>query len=131
MYSIDIKSDSRYPIDRDRIRGAIEDVLLKEGLKSEVEVSVFVVGKRKMHGLNLQWRGLDYATNVLSFCQNETKEGSDEYAYPDNQVLYLGDVVVCYPVAREQARESWLMVDDWIETLVRHSMEHLLGRHHV
>lgn len=130
MHKVDIRSDSRYPVDRKRIRKAIMDVLGKETLNGDVEVSVFVVGKRKMHTLNRDWRGLDYATNVLSFCQAETKDGTEKFIYPENGVNYLGDIVVCYPLAREQSRESWLMVDDWIETLVRHSMEHLLGRHH-
>ncbi len=130
MHQIDIKSDSRYPVDRDKIRQAIVDVLEQEKFPNKAEVSVFIVGKRKMHELNLQWRKLDYATNVLSFCQMEQTENGGQFVYPENEVVYLGDIVICYPVARGQARESWLMVDDWIETLVRHSMEHLLGRHH-
>lgn len=129
-HQIDIRSDSRYPIDRKRIRSAVLKVLEKEGFESAVEVSVLVVGKRKAKALNVSYRDKDYVPNVLSFCLQEEIEGGSGFLYPENDVVYLGDVVLCYPVVVEQAAERHLLVDDWMEELVLHSMEHLLGRHH-
>ena len=132
MINVDIRSDSRYPVDRKRIRNTVIETLEKENLDN-VDVSVFVVGKRKMHDLNKSYRGLDYPTNVLSFCQYDQgldDKGDFVQGGDEDVQFYLGDIVVCFPVAVEQSRESWLMVDDWIDTLVEHSVQHLLGRHH-
>ena len=48
---------------------------------------------------------------------------------PDG-ILRLGDIVVSYPVARRQAGEHNLLVDNEIKILVKHGMLHLLGIHH-
>lgn len=130
MINVDIRSDSRYSINREKIRESVNSVLSKEGLEN-VDVSVFVVGKRKMRELNKKYRNLDYATNVLSFCQFDLGlEDVGDFANSGDGQLYLGDIVLCFPVVVEQAAESWLLVDDWINTLIEHSMQHLLGRHH-
>jgi len=89
---------------------------------NEVEVSVAVVGGRKIRSLNKTYRQLDESTDVLSFPQ----EGSRD---PDG-ILRLGDILVCYPQAIEQAVEEDKMVDEKINELVEHGLRHLLGIHH-
>jgi probable rRNA maturation factor len=117
--------ESRYKVDRKRIISAVKDLLQNHGLESEVELSVAIVGDRKMRSLNIKYRNLDKTSNVLSF---PTSEG-EFVPMPDN-VLRLGDVVISYPeVIRESAREQY-MVDDRIEELVLHGVKHLLGIHH-
>lgn len=118
--------ESRYKVNRKRIVSAVKDLLKDHGLDSEVEISVAIVGDRKMRALNIKYRNLDKTSNVLSF---PTSEG-ETIPMPGN-VLRLGDVVISYPeVIREAAREQWL-VDDRIEELVLHGVKHLLGIHHV
>lgn len=125
-----IGGSSRYPVDRARLRQALLAALAKENLPQPVEISLQIVGSRKMKQLNQQYRGKDYATNVLSFCLQEISGEQEEFVFPDNQTLYLGETVICYPVARDEAGEYGMRVDDWIEQLALHSLEHLLGRHH-
>ena len=127
MYTIQINSSSRYPIDRSRIRAVITSVLEKEQLGRSTNVSVAFVGKRKAKQLNIDYRDKDYIPNVLSFPYQDDVEG---FIFPDNGQHYLGDMVICYPIAVEQAGQQNILVDDWIDQLVTHSMEHLLGRHH-
>lgn len=131
MIQIDFTGDSRYPVDKKRIRASIKDVLKKEGLSENVEVGVSVVGSRKMKQLNTDYREKPYATNVLSFCAQEMAEDSEGFVQGPEGSLHLGDMVICYPVARKEAGEYMMLVDDWVDELVRHSMEHLLGRHHL
>lgn len=130
MVSVDIKGASRYHVDRKRIREAIADMVEKEGITRDTYVSVSIVGARKMRVLNRDYRDKDYATNVLSFCQQDMGPKGEGFVYPEDDVLYLGDMVICFPVARDQAGERNMFVDEWIEELVRHSMEHLFGHHH-
>lgn len=122
MTIVDIFSESRYKIDRKRIRATVERTLQAHGIQSDVEVSVSVVGERKMKLLHKKYMETAEVTDVLSF----PLEGIE---FPDN-ILHLGDIVVCYPQAVAQARENNRLVDEEIDFLVEHSCLHLLGIHH-
>lgn len=117
--------ESRYKVKRKRIISAVTDFLIGNGIGSAVEVSIAIVGDRKMRELNRKYRNVDKTSNVLSFPIGE----GEAIALPEN-TLRLGDVVVSYPeVIREAAVENFL-VDDRIEELVLHGVKHLLGIHH-
>ncbi len=123
MLTVDIISQAAYKFDRKRVRQALESILLGEGLSgSEVEISLAVVGERKMRELHKKYLGSEEVTDVLSF-------PLEEAAYPDG-ILRLGDIVICYPEAINQAREGNRMVDEEMEFLAGHGLNHLLGKHH-
>ena len=130
MYDILIKSDSRYPLNRNRIRERLMKELAKYRLNRKLEISVLVVGSRKMRALNKQYRDLDEATNVLSFPLEQAESQGKGFVFPQNKKLYLGDIVICYPIARKQAGQYSMFVDDWIADLAAHGLKHLLGIHH-
>ena len=123
--SVPIFIESRYRVNRKRIKTTVIDTLQKNGVLGPCEVSVAIVGDRKMRSLNKKYRDLDKTTNVLSFSQTE---GAHSVLPPDN--LYLGDVVVSYPKVIEEAVLEKMLVDDKIAELVEHSVLHLLGQHH-
>ena len=127
--SVFIKTDSHYRVSRDKVRTAIFDVLIQKRVKGKVDVSIAIVGNRQMKKLNEQYRNISTTTDVLSFSLSEQKVGKTFIAPPDD-TLHLGDIVVCYPVAVEDASEQNKMVDDKINELVEHGMLHLLGYHH-
>jgi len=117
--------ESRYKADRKRIKSAVNAVLEENKVQSSVEVSIAIVGDRKMRKLNKEYRNLDKTSNVLSF---PLAEG--ESSHLPNDVIRLGDIVVSYPeVIRESAAKEFL-VDDRVDELVKHGMLHLLGLHH-
>lgn len=123
--SIPIFVESRYRVDRKRIKERITEVLAKNGVTGPVEVSVAIVGDRKMRELNLKYRNLDKTTNVLSFSQTE-----GEKSVMPSELLLLGDVVISYPQVINEASEKEVFVDDRITDLVEHGLLHLLGIHH-
>lgn len=129
MITVLFKSESHYTIDRDRVRSVIEKLLLSKGVKGKVEVSVSIVGDRLMKNLNQKYRDIDETTDVLSFPMTEEVKDKPFVEPPDN-VLRLGDIIISYPQAREDALEENKLVDDKIDELVEHSMLHLLGQHH-
>ncbi len=129
MITVFIKTESHYTVDRNRVREAIEKVLTAKGVKGKVEVSVNIVGDRMMHALNKKYRKLDETTDVLSFPLSE--EVKDKlFVDPPDDILRLGDIVISYPQARQDALEENKLVDDKIDELIEHSMLHLLGQHH-
>ncbi len=124
-----ITSDPRYPINKDRIREQIEKTLHEMRVVGDVEVSVTVVGDRKMRELNKTYRQHDDTTDVLSFPLEESAEDSGFVRFPDT-ILRLGDIIISYPQAIVNAHEYNRLVDDEINALVEHSILHLLGIHH-
>lgn len=123
--SIPIYVESRYKIDRKKIKEVIIKTLIKQGVKSACEVSVAVIGNRKMRGLNKKYRDIDKSTNVLSFSQTE----GDVMQQPPDK-LYLGDIVLAYPKVVEECARDNMLIDDRVNELVEHSLLHLLGVHH-
>ncbi|OGH23966.1 MAG: rRNA maturation RNase YbeY [Candidatus Levybacteria bacterium RIFCSPHIGHO2_02_FULL_42_12] len=126
--SVFIFVESRYKLTRKRIRDAIERMLSENSIESPVEVSVAIVGDRKMRQLNKKYRDKTDTTNVLSF---SLAEGDSVVQSPeDAQKLRLGDIVISYPQVIKEASEDEVLVDDKIEELVLHGLSHLLGTHH-
>jgi probable rRNA maturation factor len=124
-FSIPIFIESRYKVNRKRITKTVSDTLTANGITGPCEVSVAIIGDRKMRALNKKYRNLDKTTNVLSFPQ---MEGESNVTPSDK--LYLGDVVVSYPKVIEEAALEKMLVDDKVAELVEHSVLHLLGKHH-
>ncbi len=100
-------------------------VLAEQGIKQPVEVSLLVVGERKIKELEKKYFGEEKVTDVLSF---PLQEGTNVPGLEN--ILTLGDVVVCYPVAKKQALKFNHLIDDEIEFLTCHGVLHLLGVHH-
>ena len=146
MSSVFIKSESRYPVNRKAIRKRVKEILAEKNLAGEIELSVIVVGNRKMKVLNKQYRGVEEATAVLAFsleevCHPELDSGSIHidscfrrndrkfpslFSSPDD-VLRLGDIVISYPQTVQLAIEEEKLVDEKINELVEHGMQKLLG----
>jgi len=95
-------------------------------------VSVAVVGDRKMKSLNRQYHGVDKSTDVLSFPYRDKESNQDmgEFVVTEDEGVVLGDIVISYPKVVKQAAEKGVLVDDEVEFLVEHGLDHLLGRHH-
>lgn len=129
MITVLIKTESHYTVDRNRIRTTVDKVLTSRGVKGKIEVSVSVVGDRLMKDLNQKYRNIGEPTDVLSFPLSEEVDDKP-FADPPDNILRLGDIVISYPQAREDAIEENKLVDDKIDELVEHSMLHLLGQHH-
>lgn len=117
--------ESRYRVNRKKIRDVIHEVLDAKGITSKCEVSLAFVGDRKMHALNLKFRNLDKTTNILSFPLSE----GQQTPLPAS-VMRLGDIVISYPQIINEAARDEMMVDDKINQLVEHGLLHLLGEHH-
>lgn len=129
MININILADAKYPFDRDGLRIHLTKVLAKYRLTDNVELDVQVVGKRKISELHKVYMDLPGPTDVLSFPLNDPSDDRPFMASPDG-ILRLGDIVVCYSVAVEEALEKQCLVDDQIKFLTEHGLMHLLGYHH-
>lgn len=117
--------ESRYKVNRKRMKATVERVMKEHNITSDGEVSIAVVGDRKMRALNKKYRNLDKTTNVLSFPLHE-----GETAFIPKDTVRFGDVVISYPVVIQESARDEMLVDDKIDELLEHSLLHLLGVHH-
>ncbi len=117
--------ESRYKVNRKRIKKTVSKVLAMHEMKGPAEVSIAIVGDRKMRALSLKYKGEDKTRNVLSFSMSE-----GESTYLDSEVLRLGDIAISYPQVIKEASEEEMLVDDKIDELIEHGMLHLLGINH-
>lgn len=129
MASVLVTSDPRYHVNRKQIRDTVIATLKDEGIEDSIEISVAVVGARKMDGLLKQYMNDGQKHEVLSFPFEEGKTRDVFLSAPDG-VRRLGDIVLCHPYVVEEAANDEVLVADKIKELVAHSVLHLLGHHH-
>jgi probable rRNA maturation factor len=84
----------------------------------ESSATIAFVSDKRIRELNRQFRGIDKATDVLSF----PADGPDE--------SNLGDIAISAETAATQAKENGLSFDDEIAQLILHGLLHLSGYDH-
>lgn len=86
------------------------------GVRRPVRVSLAFVPPAEIRRLNAKYRGKNRVTDVLSFNLNESD--------------LLGELLICYPVARRQAKELQHSTRDEVLFLLVHGLLHLFGYDH-
>ena len=116
------------------VRKVIRAALAAEGVDFPCEVDVLLTGDEEIHRLNREMRGVDRATDVLSFPALDlfpgTLPGPDD-ADPGSGLVPLGDMVVSLEHAAAQAKEYGHSNRRELAYLVTHSVLHLLGYDHL
>lgn len=93
-------------------------------------VSVAYVDPEHMRELNNQYRGKDYATNILSFGYTEAAGASAEDIYAESAEI-LGDLVICPPVLERESQEQEKPLEHHWAHICIHGLLHLLGYDHI
>ncbi|MBA4547748.1 rRNA maturation RNase YbeY [Thermoactinomyces intermedius] len=92
------------------------------------DVAVTVVDNEQIHALNKEYRQVDRPTDVLSFPLWEPEE--DWVITEEEETVPLGDIVISYPKAKEQAEEYGHSIERELGFLAVHGFLHLLGYDH-
>ncbi len=130
MITILFQTETHYPVDRKKVKAAISSILEKK-INHNAEVSVAIIGDRRMRELNRTYRKIDATTDVLSFPLNDpTYNKNQSFVEAPDGILRLGDILISFPQAVETATEENKLVDDVIVFLALHGLDHLLGIHH-
>ncbi len=90
-------------------------------------VTVALVRDREVRALNRRYRGIDRATDVLSF---PARNGRDDWPEPAGDAPYLGDIVIAAGVAERQAGEAGHSRLTELRVLALHGLLHLAGYDH-
>lgn len=122
-----------------RVKVSVQNVLKADGVPSkgqlkewvlaalqakvdQVELAIRFVDAEEGQGLNRDYRGKDYATNVLTFTYDD---GPEIPGLP-----LMGDLVFCHPVVEREAKEQGLSLEAHYAHLVVHGVLHLQGFDH-
>lgn len=84
--------------------------------KAESSATIAFVSDKRIRELNRQFRGVDKATDVLSF--------------PAEEKVNLGDIAVSVDTAAVQAEDNGLSLENEIAQLILHGLLHLCGHDH-
>ncbi|MBR7163523.1 MAG: rRNA maturation RNase YbeY [Clostridia bacterium] len=116
----------------DTLKRCIEQTLLMEDFPFDAEISLSITDNEGIRELNREQRGIDKETDVLSFPMLTLEDGVlivEDSDLIDNCV-FLGDIVISLPKAREQAEAYGHSLLREMGFLAVHSMLHLLGYDH-
>ena len=130
VYKINSYVEPHYPIKKSLLVAAAESALKTANVKGKVEITVSVIGDRKMRQLNKEYRSIDAPTDVLTFSYTLQTGKPREFVSPPSKYLNLGDIVISYPQLIERAAKEETMVDEMASSLVVHGVLHLLGHNH-
>ena len=118
------------------IHKCIEATLEAEGVNTPCEINVFVTNDKGIRAINGASRGINKATDVLSFpmfqlVPGQLPEDWDAYLDPETDMCPLGDMAISLERAIAQAKEFGHSTRREIGYLTIHSMLHLLGYDHL
>lgn len=106
-----------------------KNLIIAKKKVSQVEVSLSLCGNAKIRSLNKEYRGKDYATDVLSFQLHDSLRTDEDFFFFD-KILNLGDIIISREVAKKQAREFEITYEQELLHLFVHGLLHVLGYDH-
>ena len=118
------------------LRRVIPAALEAEGVGFPCEVDVLFTDDAGIHAINLEQRGVDRPTDVLSFPMFDLTPGTppapeDVEADPGTGLVPLGDMVISLERAQAQGAEFGHGTEREVAYLAVHSVLHLLGYDHL
>lgn len=132
--NVDIDDDYAALVSADDLSAAVVATLRHQRVGAG-EVTLVVAGDDEVRRLNLDYRGIDAATDVLSFAAHDAAAvDAPAPALPPELAaeldVYLGDIVIAYPYAARQAAHYGAAVAAELRLLAVHGTLHLLGFDH-
>ena len=117
------KIKSRVPFNQSFIKKIISRTAKELKISKNFELTLLLVGDKKIRSLNKKYKNKDKITDVLAFGQ---KEGQ-ELILPRVENDYLGDIFICYPQLKRQAKKYQQSLKKEFSLLLIHGFLHLLG----
>jgi probable rRNA maturation factor len=127
MIQVLVKKEGNYPVSAKKIKDFLREYFKKAGIVSDAEVSVAIVGEKKMLDLARKYLDDKNLHNVLSFTEDEIDQ---KFVYPPGGKICLGEIIICYPKVFEEAKIEGKLIEEKALELTAHGAEHLLGFHH-
>lgn len=131
MILVTVYKQSNYPVNARKVGKAVKETLKKQGIVSDSEVSVALLGREEV--AKLAKKHLEEPINiakdhpVLSFLSSEVERF---FVFPPDGKIHLGEIVISYHQALETAKKTGRLLDEVVVELAVHGATHLVGIHH-
>lgn len=129
MVSVTVSGTLPSGVSKRSITDLVNEAYAVAKARGAAAFAVSVVGDRKIRSLNRQYRDRDAVTDVLSFGYDEG-EGEYDVNEDGELVRQLGDLVICLPQVKRQAKRIGRTVRAEFALMVVHGTLHLLGYDH-
>ena len=111
------------------IFAVLKCALKLENIKSNPEISVYIVNNKEIQDLNKKFRNTNRPTDVLSFALIEFGDSPKDLLRKKN--ILLGDIVISIEKVSEQAKIYGHSIERELGFLTAHGILHLLGYDHI
>lgn len=130
MSKIEITNLTKNQLDETYLKNISEKILkiLDQGQK--IGISLVIVDRNRMRSLNKKYRGKNQVTDVLSFPFQKGARGKEKFIEPLEEIQFLGEIIICYPQAKKQAKEFGHSLQKELTIILIHGILHLIGYHH-
>ncbi|HOG58417.1 MAG TPA: rRNA maturation RNase YbeY [Anaerolineaceae bacterium] len=123
MLDFSIPRKYRALIDADRLTFAFQKSVEMLGLSPQTSAALKISDDASIRKLNKAYRGLDEATDVLSF--------ENDFIDLETGARFIGDIVISIEKAQAQAAERGFSLQEELEMLLVHAVLHLNGYDHM
>jgi len=127
---IHVEEKFRGLVDSRWVKKIVRQVLKSGGVAPPYEVSLVFTDSETVKQLNRDYRGIDEPTDVLAFNMLPQKGADSSFALPPDGVTRIGEVIISYPQAAEQAKEQGHSPERELALLIIHGILHLLSYDH-
>lgn len=114
MTVVEIYNQTNFRVNKKKLTVLTKFVLKK--LSKKFGISVILVDIKEMKRVNKLYRGIDKATDGLSFCYNDEK---------------YGEIIMCPEYIKAEAKKLKIFQSSLYETVLIHSLLHICGHDHV
>lgn len=122
MITFQIEEAYQSQIDTGQLEKVVSETLYHQRIQPDVEIAIVIGNNDHVQNLNQTYRGIDKPTDVLTFPHGVID--------PDTGREYLGDIIIAFPRAAQQAETGNHPVMDELNLLIVHATLHLLGYEH-
>ncbi len=112
-----INLQKRYPIDKNKIKKLVRNVLKVEKKDKDVELNIVFVDNKGIKEMNRNFLGHNYATDVLSFAYHE----------PCRENVVTGEIIVSVEMAAQRAQKLGYSMEGETALYLIHGLLHLFG----
>lgn len=105
--------------------------------KRDISVDISMISKEQIKELNEKTRNVDRVTDVLSYPSFDNivfpfvKNNYKEQLSPEDGTLFVGEILICRDVMKEQAEDFGHSEERECAFLITHGLLHLLGYDHI
>ena len=122
MIFVEIKEEFENNLEALPLQETAEKALAALGKDSGQDIQIIITDDESLQNLNNEFMGIDAPTDVLTFPL--------DFDNPESGTVYLGDIVISYPMAERQAQQSGHPAAEEIKLLIVHGILHLMGYDH-